>query len=85
MKTNYDIKSKKNTHPLKSKIQIGSRINFKRQDSEIEGIVVLLRENSVMVEIDPRIAETLDYSTEFTIVNYKNIRVLEQVSDTQVS
>ncbi|MDE5055372.1 DUF2187 family protein [Niallia taxi] len=52
----------------------GSKIVFNRAGMEIQGIVLLVRENSVMVEIRAEDAKELHYENNLTIVRHGKYR-----------
>lgn len=57
-------------------IEIGTLIVFHRKNKEIEGVVDMIRENSVIVKVDSDVQKYLEIENELTVVNHKNYRVL---------
>lgn len=58
------------------KAKIGQKIRFKRNDIEITGIVSLVKENSVIVDISDEEAKKLDYSTNKTLVRHSKYEIV---------
>lgn len=52
--------------------KIGDHILFQRKDQIIEGIVEIVRENSVIIEISQDAAQELGYETNKTVVKHSN-------------
>ncbi|AIE58933.1 DUF2187 family protein [Bacillus methanolicus] len=56
----------------RTKAKIGDHILFQRKDQIIEGIVEIVRENSVIIEISQDAAQELGYETNKTVVKHSN-------------
>lgn len=61
---------------MKINVVEGSQIVFNRASLEIMGLVVLVRENSVMVEISAEDAKELHYENNVTIVRHGKYRIV---------
>lgn len=62
---------------MKRNVKIGDYIMFERKDKIIIGIVEIVRDNSVIVEIPKEAAMHLDYETNKTVVKHKNYTILK--------
>lgn len=60
----------------RTKVKIGDNVMFERKDKTIIGIVEIVRDNSVIVEIPKEAAIHLDYETNKTVVKHQNYTVL---------
>lgn len=61
----------------KSKAKIGDHISFQRKESSFTGVVEIVRDNSVIIEISREAAQALDYETTKTVVKHSNYVVLK--------
>lgn len=57
-------------------VRIGNRIEFVRNEKTIAGIIHMVREHSVIVEVSEENQEFLGIENELTVVNHKNYRVV---------
>lgn len=64
---------------VKKQASVGDTIVFERKDMHFEGIVYLIRENSVLVDISKEAANLLDYETNRTVVAHGNYGVIAEV------
>ncbi|HWO76564.1 MAG TPA: DUF2187 family protein [Bacillus sp. (in: firmicutes)] len=60
----------------RNKAKIGDLISFQRKEITIEGVVEVVRENSVIVEISMESSQSLHYDTTKTVVNHAKYAVL---------
>ncbi|GLB61673.1 YkvS family protein [Cytobacillus sp. NCCP-133] len=60
----------------KKTANIGDRISFQRKEITIEGVVGVVRDNSVIVDISTESSQRLHYDTTKTIVKHSNYVVL---------
>ncbi|MCM3619641.1 YkvS family protein [Sutcliffiella horikoshii] len=60
------------------KAKLGELVTFSRGDQEFNGRVSIINPNSVIVEISKEDARTLDYETNYTVVNHRRYRVKQQ-------
>ncbi|MFE7064469.1 DUF2187 family protein [Sutcliffiella sp. NPDC057660] len=60
-----------------AKAKEGHVISFKRDNMTIKGRVSILYQNSAVVEISHDDAINLGYSTDRTVVNHKNYKILK--------
>lgn len=61
----------------KAKAEIGDRILFQRKEKSIIGIVEIVRDNSVIVEITSETALNLHYETPKTVVKHLSYVVIK--------
>lgn len=57
-------------------IEIGNKVTFLRNSKNILGVVKIIRDNSVVVEITKEDQLFLNIENEYTVVNHKNYRVV---------
>ncbi|RDU37923.1 hypothetical protein DRW41_08930 [Neobacillus piezotolerans] len=60
----------------KKRAKIGDQISFTRKDCTCEGIVEIVRDSSVIVEVSKEFAERLGYDTPKTVVRHSNYSIL---------
>lgn len=63
-----------------TKAKIGDHILFQRKDQIIEGIVEMVRDNSVIIEISKDAAKELGYENNRTVVNHSNYVVIKDIA-----
>lgn len=61
-----------------NKVKIGDRISFRRKEMNVEGIVEIVRDNSVIAAISSEDAILLDYETAKTVIKHSNYVVLKE-------
>lgn len=64
------------------KAGLGQKIRFKRNNMVITGIVSLVKDNSVIVDISNEDAKKLEYSTNKTVVNHSNYEIVNDEAPT---
>ncbi|AIE60212.1 DUF2187 family protein [Bacillus methanolicus] len=62
------------------KAKIGDHILFLRKDQTFLGIVEIVRDNSVIVEISKEAAKELGYETNKTVVKHFNYVVIKDIA-----
>lgn len=62
----------------KNKVKIGDRISFQRNELNLEGIVEIVRDNSVIAAISSDDAILLGYETAKTVIKHSNYIVLKE-------
>lgn len=60
----------------RNKAKIGDRISFQRKEITIEGVVGVVRDNSVIVDISAESSQSLHYDTTKTVVKHSNYVVI---------
>ncbi|WP_066297823.1 DUF2187 family protein [Bacillus sp. FJAT-29937] len=65
---------------MSKKADIGDHVTFNRKDCKMTGIVYLVRDNSVLVEISQKDRELLNLETNKTIVAHKNYTVSKKAN-----
>lgn len=58
--------------------EVGDKITFTRNGFSLEGIVVIVKDESVIVELHKSDAMILSLDTSLTVVAHKNYRVISQ-------
>lgn len=56
--------------------EIDEKISFVRNDHEVNGKIVKVLENSVIVEISPEDADLINVASNLTVVSHKNYFVV---------
>ncbi|KXH83796.1 DUF2187 family protein [Sporosarcina sp. HYO08] len=56
--------------------EIDEKISFIRNDHEVNGTIVKILENSVIVEISPKDADLIQAASNLTVVSHKNYSVV---------
>jgi uncharacterized protein YkvS len=59
------------------KAKTGDTVLFQRKDLTLEGIVYLVRDNSVLVKISKEDANILGYETQNTVVGHGNYMIMK--------
>ena len=62
----------------KENIRKGDLIEFTRKGYSIEGIVVSIRDTTVMVELNDIHSKMLDISNNLTVVNHQNYKIIQK-------
>lgn len=71
-----DWKSNKKVNTHKEEIEIGKKIAFERKGKLLEGLIINIRENSVIVELKQDAIEFLGLENELTVVRHNNYSVI---------
>ncbi|KAB7670449.1 DUF2187 domain-containing protein [Bacillus sp. B1-b2] len=61
---------------MKIRAKIDDVIIFLRANQEVTGVVTLVKENSVIVQLSSYDTNFLQYESNLTVVNHKNYTVL---------
>ncbi|KLV17573.1 hypothetical protein ABW02_24655 [Niallia circulans] len=61
---------------IKIRAKIDDVIIFLRANQEVTGVVTLVKENSVIVQLSSYDTNFLQYESNLTVVNHKNYTVL---------
>ncbi|OCA90463.1 hypothetical protein A8F94_00805 [Bacillus sp. FJAT-27225] len=64
----------------KKNAKVGDLISFQRKDLLIEGEVVIVRDNSVIVKVSDEDKAKLDYETPRTVVKHSNYVIQPMVT-----
>ncbi len=57
--------------------EIGDVVEFKKENISAVGKVVVINENSVIVEVDERAIDKLDLPNNLTVVNHKKYSIVK--------
>jgi uncharacterized protein YkvS len=60
-----------------NQVKIGSNIHFHRKGIDVYGEVIMVRENSVIVKIDPKTAKSLEIGNSLTVVNHLRYKMIK--------
>lgn len=66
---------KSSDYKLDPRLKEGTVIAFERRDKQLKGMVVSIRENTVMIKVDEHTQKFLELENEFTIVHHKKYKV----------
>lgn len=61
---------------INSRVKLGDNILFSRKGHHLEGTVIIIRDNSVIVTISEQDSEILDYDTNQTVVNHSHFTII---------
>jgi len=64
----------------KTRAKLGDRISFYRKELSFTGVVEIVRDNSVIIEMSREAAQALGYETTKTVVKHSNYEVLTNAS-----
>lgn len=64
--------------PPDNGVNVGDEIEFSRQDKDIKGTVIHIRELSVIVQLEPKDIQFLRLDNEFTVVNHKKYTIVKK-------
>jgi uncharacterized protein YkvS len=53
-------------------VQVGDAVRFIRKGKTFVGKVITIRENSVIVEVSPKMGKQLGYDNNLTVVSHRN-------------
>jgi uncharacterized protein YkvS len=53
-------------------VQVGDAVRFVRKGKTFVGKVITIRENSVIVEVSPKMGMQLGYDNNLTVVSHRN-------------
>lgn len=56
---------------------VGTVIKFKRANIDVTGTIVLMRENSAIVNVGETFRRLLDLPNEMTVVNHKKYTIIK--------
>ncbi|MED1201641.1 DUF2187 family protein [Heyndrickxia acidicola] len=59
------------------KARIGDVVRFIRKDKTFTGTVITIRENSVIVELSPKMGMLLGYDNNLTVVSHRNYLIID--------
>jgi uncharacterized protein YkvS len=65
----------------KNNANLGDKIEFKRRNHIVNGVVTSLRENTVIVSVEKDVAKKLDLPDHQTVVAHKNYVIVERASN----
>lgn len=71
-----DWKSNKQVIINEEPIEIGNTVTFERRGRILEGLIILIRENSVIVELKQEAIEFLGLENDRTVVRHNNYKVV---------
>lgn len=71
-----DWKSNKKVITNEEHIEIGNTVAFVRKGKLLEGLIILIRENSVIVELKQDAIDFLGIENERTVVRHNNYKVV---------
>jgi uncharacterized protein YkvS len=76
---------KRNVKPkIQAKSKLSDIVEFTRQDNTYRGRVIMLRENSVIVEfLEPSAHIELSYENNKTVVSHQNYRVIRKTASSE--
>ncbi|WP_257391700.1 YkvS family protein [Mesobacillus jeotgali] len=67
------------SNKIAKRAKIGDRISFIRKMKTFEGVVELVRDNSVIIAISREATKRLDYDTTRTVVKHSNYTIINPV------
>lgn len=71
-----DWKSNKKVNNHAEEIKIGYKVAFERKGRLLEGLIINIRENSVIVELKQDAIDFLNLENELTVVRHNNYTVI---------